>query len=106
MSAFKDLLQDDINNVFLNQNEFAEMHTVDGRQLLVVVDNDRLMQRSKKEFDGVSVGEILYYVQIKDLLERPEQGSLQVFDGRPMYVFDCREDGGIYEIILQQNRGM
>ncbi|WP_422447808.1 hypothetical protein [Thermoanaerobacterium sp. DL9XJH110] len=103
--SFKDIIQSDLN-VFFNLDEFAETHTIDGRPLNVIVDNDRLQQRSKKEYDGISVGEILFYVKASDFGERPEQGTPMVFDGRQMYVFDCREDDGVYEIILQQNRGI
>lgn len=103
--SFKDIIKSDLN-VFFDLDEFVEPHTIDGRALNIIVDNDRLQQRSKKEYDGISVGEILFYVKASDFGERPEQGTPVVFDGRQMYVFDCREDDGVYEIILQQNRGV
>ncbi|TZE81997.1 hypothetical protein [Calorimonas adulescens] len=103
--SFKDTVQSDLN-VFFNLDEFAETRTIDGRALNVIVDNDRLQQRSQKEYDGISVGEILFYVKASEFGERPEQGTPMIFDGRQMYVFDCREDDGVYEIILQQNRGV
>lgn len=102
--TLNDLISQDLG-VFFHLDEFARPHVIDGRTLNIVVDNDRLMQRSKKEYDGISVGEILYYVSKEDYGERPEQGTPQIFDGKPMQVFDCREDEGIYEIILHQNRG-
>lgn len=105
MSAFKDLIKNDIDSVFLNSDEFAEPHKIDNRVLNVVVDNDKLIERSKKEFDGISVGEILYFVNALDFGELPEEGRTQMFDGRMMYVFSAREDEGMYEIILRQNRG-
>lgn len=102
--GLKDQIRSDLDIIF-NLDEFAEPHKIDGRILNIIVDNDRLIQRSKKEFDGISVGEILYYVKASDYGERPEPGAPQIFDGRQMYVFDVREDSGIFEIILQQNRG-
>lgn len=101
---FKEMLQEDIN-IFLNADEFAEPHKIDNRTLDIVVDNDELMERSKKEYDGISVGEVLYFVNAYDFGEIPEENTPQVFDGRMMYVFSAREDNGIYEIILRQNRG-
>lgn len=92
-------------SAFFNADEFADTHNIDGRDLVVVVDNDRLKERSKKEYDGISVGEILYFVKAADFGERPEEGTPQIFGGRQMYVFDAREDMGMYEIILKQNRG-
>ena len=101
----KEKVQSDLA-VFFNLDEFAEQHLIDGRSLNVIVDNDKLKERSKKEYDGLTVGELLYYVKAEDFGERPEQGTPQVFDGRQMYVFDIREDMGLYEIILSQNRGV
>lgn len=103
MANFKDQIALDLPVFF---NEFAEPHNINGRTLNVVIDNDRLMQRSKKEFDGISVGELLFYVKKSDFGERPEVDAPIIFDGRQMYVFDCREDAGAYEIILRQNRGV
>lgn len=102
--SLKKQIQADLN-LFFNTDDFADTHLINGRPLNVVVDNDQLTKRSKKEYDGISVGEVLYFVKAEDFGERPEQGAPQIFDGRQMYVFDCREDNGVYEIILQQNRG-
>jgi len=102
--SLKDQVRADLD-VFFNTGEFAETHVIDGRSLNIIVDNDQLKERSVKEYDGISVGEILYYVKASDYGERPEQGTPQIFDGRQMYVFDAREDTGVYEIILSQNRG-
>lgn len=103
--SLKDQMQRDVDSVFFNIDEFAEPHLINGRSVNIIIDNDQLTVRSKKEYDGISVGEILYYVKASDLSHRPEQGESQIFDKKPMVVFDCREDLGVYEIILTQNRG-
>lgn len=102
--SLKNQIQSDISH-FFSVDEFAETHMINGRELNIIVDNDRLQYRSKKEFDGISVGELLFYVKASDYGERPEPGAPIIFDNRQMIVFDCREDAGVYEIILQQNRG-
>lgn len=102
--SVRDQIQSDLD-LFFSTDDFAGPHTIDGRTINVVIDNDQLTRRSKKEYDGITVGELLYFVKAEDFGERPEQGTPQIFDGRQMYVFDCREDDGMYEIILQQNRG-
>lgn len=102
---FKDFANQDLQT-FINADEFAAIHTIDGRPLNVIVDNDRLMERSKKEFDGISVGELLYFVSVSDYGDvKPKPRDSQKFDKRQMYIFDVREDEGMYEIILSQNRG-
>ena len=44
--SFKDCIAADIQNVFLNQEEFAEIHTVDGKPMGVILDDDGLQQRA------------------------------------------------------------
>ncbi len=101
--GFKEMVQKDLD-VFFNQEEFSEIHLINGVQLPVVIDNDQLMKRSKVEYQGISVGQLLFYVK-SSLIPEPSQGDPFTFDNKLMYVFDVREDCGMYEIILQQNRG-
>ncbi|TGE36883.1 hypothetical protein E4K67_17440 [Desulfosporosinus fructosivorans] len=102
--SFKDQLTKDLD-VFLNTDEFAELHAINGVELVCTVDNDQLKERSKKEYDGIAAGELLFFVKKADYGIRPEEGTPVIFDGRQMYVFNAREDTGMYEIILSQNRG-
>ena len=104
MPSFKDYLQQDLN-IFFNPDEFGEVHKINGRDLTVIIDNERLMERTKKEFDGISIGELLYFVKASDYGERPTIGKAQKFDKRQMYVADVKDSDGIYEIILSQNLG-
>lgn len=104
MNTFKDILDQDAS-VFLNINEFGSNHKINSNDITIIIDNDRLMERTKKEYDGISVGEVLYFVSASDFGDLPEENTPQTFDGRMMYVFDAREDMGMYEIILRQNRG-
>lgn len=108
MAGFKDQIAEDLDT-FVNLDEFAEEHVIDGRTLSIVVDKDQLKKRTQaeygSEYDGISIGEILYYVKAEEFGERPEEGTPQIYDGRQMYVVASREDTGVYEIILGQNRG-
>jgi hypothetical protein len=52
------------------------------------------------------VGELLYFVPVSEFgTVKPKPRDAQKFDNKLMYVFDVREDDGMYEIILSQNRG-
>ncbi|EGW39166.1 hypothetical protein [Desulfosporosinus sp. OT] len=101
--GFKEQLILDLDTL-MSSDEFSETHTIDGRELTVLVDNDQLKERSKKEYDGISVGEILFFVKASDYGELPEAETPLIFDKRQMYVFNAREHMGMYEIILSQNR--
>ena len=43
--SFKDCVAADIHGVFLNAKEFADTHTIDGREMDAVVDDDALLER-------------------------------------------------------------
>jgi hypothetical protein len=103
---FKDTVLNDINNVFFNAGEFAESHNIGGKVVNCIIDNDRLMERSKKEFDGIYVGELLIFVKTADIEIELSQGMPLIIDKKQMYIFSLREDDGIYEIILSRNAGV
>lgn len=104
MSTFKDYLQQDMGT-FFNPDEFGKTHKINGRDLTVVLDNERLVERTNKEFDGISVGELLYFVRASEYGEIPSINEAQKFGTRLMYVTDVKESDGVYEIILSQNMG-
>ena len=43
--SFKDCVAADIHGVFLNNQEFASTHTIDGKEMDAVVDDDALLER-------------------------------------------------------------
>ena len=52
--SFKDLVAADISAVFLNGQEFADTHTIDGKPMTVVVDENELLERDKSKM-GIDV---------------------------------------------------
>lgn len=104
MNAFKDLILQDLSSVFFNPDEFSGTHKINGRDMTVILDDDRLSQRIQKDFDGMVIGEILYFVKKSEYGEKPSIGEPQRFDKRQMYITDVKEPDGMYEIILSQNR--
>jgi hypothetical protein len=100
MPGFKDQIAQDLAT-FFSANEFDETHTIEGRELSVVVDNDRLSQRTQREYEGIYVGDLLFYVSAADYGTRPRPGEMLRFDKKPYIVFDVKEDCGMYEVILK-----
>ena len=43
--SFKDQIRQDLDAVFLNVDEFAELHRIEGKEIPVVVDNDQLVKQ-------------------------------------------------------------
>ena len=71
--SFKEVIKDDVNNTFMNVDEFADMHTVDGKEIPVLVDDNEIIEREKKmksNMDGVYVKQKLIYVKADDRFHR------------------------------------
>jgi len=100
---FKDILLRDIHAVFLNQEEFAEEHTVNGRPMPIQVDENELLERDKAagtHQDGLYKSRRLIYVSASDFGSRPAIGSLLDLDGRQYKILDCKDEVGILSIEL------
>ena len=100
---FKEQLNNDLD-IFFNPEEFGEDHIIDGKVVNVIVDNETLKSRNKKEYDGIVQADLLYFAKEEDLLKEPRPDSVQLFDGVPYIIFDAKSDEGVYEIILQSNK--
>ena len=97
--SFKDILNNDLDSVFINKEEFAERHYIDGVLKTVIVDNETLKERNQKEYDGILQADILYFIN-----REVKVGDIQMFDGSSYRVFDVKYDSGMYEVILQGAR--
>ncbi len=98
--SFKDRVQEDIKNVFLNPDEFAENHDViyDGKtyeQIPVVLENNAMVEnpnQSRRDFktttkiDGIFISSVTAFIALEDLGGVvPEQGSIiEIDDGEAL----------------------
>ena len=100
---FKEQLKEDLS-IFFNPDEFGEDHIIDGKVVNIIVDNETLKSRNKKEYDGIVQADILYFAKEEDLFKEPIPDSVQMFDRVPYIIFDSKLDEGVYEVILQANK--
>ena len=105
--GFKDIIKADVHNVFLNLEEFADTHTVNGTDMAVLIDNNEQIEREKRNnqnMDGIFTNQRLIYVAASDFGPLPKQGSLLMLDKRTFRVADAIDEDGIYSITLEANR--
>lgn len=105
MKSFKDLLSEDVNNVFINKDEFAEEHIIGGIKMTIVVDEAEIFERSKKQvekgrIEGVYKRQIMFYVAKKTFGKMPAIGSVLTVDGMNYRVMDAVDESGIYSITV------
>ena len=108
---FKEYITKDINNVFKNEKEFSETVTINGVSVVVNIDNDRLSQKTFNDFDGVVIGDILFFVspdefkKIPNVRKAPRVNDAIMFDNKPCIVTNVVDNMGMYEVTLQYSGG-
>lgn len=107
--GFKDLLVQDAKNVFLNREEFADMHSINGKPMPVLVDDNEILERDKSKLMNVTITGIykerkLIYVATDNLGAKPAPDDLLNFDDAWYKVNDCTDEAGILCIEMEANR--
>lgn len=107
MSTFKEMIAHDVKEVFLNVDEFSDMHMVNGTEMAVQIDDNEQIEREKRfaqNMDGIYVNQKLIYVSAEDFGPMPKQGSLFRLDKKTYTVADAIGEDGVYSITLEANR--
>lgn len=109
--TFKEQIALDNQNIFMNTDEFGELHSVNGKKIPVLVDTLEQIDREKRyKFrhsqyaDGVYLKEMLIYVKESDFGKLPKVGSLVEFDRKSYKVSDAIDEDGIFSISLEANK--
>lgn len=101
--SFKDVLQKDIKQVFLNFEEFGEMHTIFGQETLIIIDENELTEREKRirRNEGeLHRKQLLFYVAAEDFGPLPDPGRVLNLDGKRYEITEAENEDGIYSISL------
>ena len=102
--SFKEQIMADLDAVFLNLDEFAELHRVEGKEIAVVMDNDQMNKLKKGQILGLIEADILLMGKEADFPAELEPGRMVNLDGREMLIVNSGRDLGLVEVALSQNR--
>lgn len=108
MSAFKDAVDADSMDVFINEDEFAEEHDLNGTvckailQDISVAETD-IAARNRIAYSGIYGSRLVVNCLKADLPEVPVSGSGFSVDGKFWLVESCADDMGILTIQLVAN---
>lgn len=108
MRSFKEQLEKDFAQSFFNPAEFAEPHMINGKETLVVVDNETLLELNlgkTSDTDGIFRDDKMFFIQKKDMVPPPAIDQIVDFDGELLPIGQVLEDYGGYTIILRGNAG-
>lgn len=109
--TFKEQIAKDNRTVFMNQDEFAETHLINGEEIPCTVDNNELIDREKRYqykkslyADGIYLKQLLIYVKAEDFGPLPAIGRVITFDKKSYIVADAINEDGLYSLCLEANK--
>ena len=112
MNSFKEAYQDDLDNAFFTEEEFASRHTIDGEECTIILTdctNSTPPSRSVKSMfthKETAINKISYIVYIRDVevekLKRPKITTNAVInlDGKKYFVQDVNHTDGVYQLAI------
>lgn len=115
--AFKDCVAAEIKSTFFNADEHAELHSIDGIDALVILEEENLREHAahweagaKQNFDtGLYTAHTILYIRVEDYGEMPVIGNLLTVDEgteneRQFFIKNCEDESGIYRITMERTR--
>lgn len=104
---FKDQIKQDLSDIFLNLDEFADLHRIEGKEVPVVIDSDIMAKLSKigdNRIHGMDEADMVIMGKASDLPENLDPGRLLNLDGREVIVVTTMSEMGLVQIAVRQNR--
>ena len=105
--SFKDQIKQDLSDVFLNLDEFADLHRIEGKEVPVVNDSGIMAKLSKigdNRIHGMDEADMVIMGKASDLPENLDPGRLLNLDGREVIVVTTTSEMGLVQIAVRQNR--
>mgnify|MGYP000292322582 FL=1 len=105
--SFKDQIKQDLSDIFLNLDEFADLHRIEGKEVPVVIDSDIMAKLSKigdNRIHGLDEADMVIMGKASDLPENLDPGRLLNLDGREVIVVTTTSEMGLVQIAVRQNR--
>lgn len=105
--SFKDQIKQDLSDIFLNLDEFADLHRIEGREVPVVIDSDIMAKLSKigdNRIHGMDEADMVIMGKASDLPKNLDPGRLLNLDGREVIVVTTTSEMGLVQIAVRQNR--
>lgn len=105
--SFKDQIKQDLSDIFLNLDEFADLHRIEGKEVPVVIDSDIMAKLSKigdNRIHGMDEADMVIMGKASDLPENLDPGRILNLDGREVIVVTTTSEMGLVQIAVRQNR--
>lgn len=105
MKNFREMVQRDIDDVFLNLEEHADIHKINGREIKCVIDtykDEKYGDKADSYRFGVMTNQVRIFVKASDMVPAPVQDQLLVIDGSHHRVDSVSSEMGVLEILATE----
>ena len=103
MISHKEQARRDLDHIY-SIDEIDELHVVEGKEIHIIPDDDKLIELKGGGESGVAAASFLFYAKTEDLPKRRAPGSSLNVDGREYTVIVWGEASGMSTVILEQAR--
>lgn len=103
LSVLKNMIADDVKKIFLNEDELADRHIIDGIEIECIVDDsiDNVMGLKSMQYaEGVNITSKILFIK-EGYIEYPDIGQQIELDGNLYSVKKAIDNMGMYEILLE-----
>lgn len=107
MGSFKDMMAEDIKEVFMDLEMFGETHIVAGKERTIILDDGEKLRRNElyQDSKGIYNKQIFFYIAVEDLGRKPEIGQTIDVDSRDYKILHVDHVDGIFAITAEEFRG-
>lgn len=104
--TFKEWMHQDISQVFIDVEEHGDLATINGVEVPVVWDGDTLNYRIRANYQGLILGDALFYISAKEwekvprVSHPPRTDEAILIDGRHATLTVVQENAGLYDITI------
>ena len=98
--TFKDFLQQDVSNVFVNQEEFAETVIINSEEMAIVRDTDSVNPNDTSK--QLATYDVLFHVASSYFEYIPQSEMLMEFDGEEYRIKSVSDNMGMLTIGLSR----
>lgn len=102
--GFLEDVQEDIDEIFFDEDFFGSLHNFDGREIPVILDAEGLEEMRKKWKDEVNKASVLLYVRESDMERKLTYNSSVEFDNKVFFVNTISKMDGVWKILLGRNQ--
>ena len=103
MTLAEQILADN-ENVFLELEDFAEVHRIDGVEVNISLDSDRLDKLKASGNTAVDGADMMFFVRSREV-KKVNPGGILNFDGKECKVVYWTENKGIASVAIQRRVG-